>query len=46
MIVKDGALKNLMMSWYWAGYYTGLNEGLNQAKQKTGTQAEKERTAA
>ncbi|MCJ1244473.1 hypothetical protein MMC30_001671 [Trapelia coarctata] len=23
----DEALKNLMMSWYWAGYYTGLYEG-------------------
>lgn len=25
--VKDEALKNLMMSWYYAGYYTGLYEG-------------------
>ncbi|KAI9785706.1 MAG: hypothetical protein M1839_008723 [Geoglossum umbratile] len=43
--VQDDALKNLMMSWYWAGYYTGLNEGLNQAKQKTGAQTEEEKTA-
>jgi hypothetical protein len=39
--VQDESLKNLMMSWYWAGYYTGLNEGLNRAKQNTGKQAEK-----
>jgi hypothetical protein len=26
-VVKDEALKSLMMSWYWAGYYTGLYEG-------------------
>lgn len=25
--VKDEALRNLMMSWYYAGYYTGLYEG-------------------
>jgi len=37
---NDEALKNLMMSWYYAGYYTGLHEGqqkahdaLNQYKQ-------------
>ncbi|MCJ1452655.1 hypothetical protein MMC28_002998 [Mycoblastus sanguinarius] len=29
--VKDEALKNLMMSWYYAGYYTGLYEGQQQA---------------
>ncbi len=29
---QDEALKNLMMSWYYAGYYTGLYEG--QALQK------------
>lgn len=23
----DPAMKNLMMSWYWAGYYTGLHDG-------------------
>jgi len=26
-IVKDEALRNLMMSWYYAGYYTGLYDG-------------------
>ncbi|BCR85088.1 uncharacterized protein ACHE_20546S [Aspergillus chevalieri] len=25
--VQDEGLKNLMMSWYYAGYYTGLYEG-------------------
>ncbi|KAJ5229715.1 hypothetical protein N7489_010423 [Penicillium chrysogenum] len=25
--VQDESLKNLMMSWYYAGYYTGLHEG-------------------
>lgn len=29
--VKDEALKNLMMSWYYAGYYTGLYEGRQHA---------------
>ncbi|MCJ1239244.1 hypothetical protein MMC14_007238 [Varicellaria rhodocarpa] len=29
---QDEALKNLMMSWYWAGYYTGHFEGQEQAK--------------
>lgn len=33
--VKDEALRNLMMSWYYAGYYTGLYEG--QQKQCTNT---------
>ena len=32
---KDEALKNLMMSWYYAGYYTGLYEG--QQQQSTNT---------
>ena len=27
----DEGLKNLMMSWYWAGYYGGLYEGQKQA---------------
>ncbi|SLM40898.1 Survival motor neuron [Lasallia pustulata] len=31
--VEDEALKNLMMSWYFAGYYTGLYEGQQQAAQ-------------
>jgi len=26
IIVQDEGLKNLMMSWYYAGYYTGLLE--------------------
>ncbi|KAI9797821.1 MAG: hypothetical protein M1833_005324 [Piccolia ochrophora] len=30
--VEDSGLKNLMMSWYYAGYYTGLYEGQQQAK--------------
>jgi hypothetical protein len=25
--VQDDNLKSLMMSWYYAGYYTGLYEG-------------------
>ncbi|KAJ6030124.1 hypothetical protein N7499_012542, partial [Penicillium canescens] len=29
--VQDEALKNLMMSWYYAGYYTGVYEGQQQA---------------
>lgn len=32
MAVQDEGLKNLMMSWYFAGYYTGLYEGQQQAK--------------
>ncbi|MCJ1369454.1 hypothetical protein MMC20_000665 [Loxospora ochrophaea] len=28
---QDDTLKNLMMSWYWAGYYTGLHEGQQRA---------------
>ncbi|MCJ1298919.1 hypothetical protein MMC08_001710 [Hypocenomyce scalaris] len=31
--VQDEALKNLMMSWYYAGYYTGLYEGQQHAAQ-------------
>ncbi|KAI9674377.1 MAG: hypothetical protein M1829_003779 [Trizodia sp. TS-e1964] len=31
--IKDEALKNLMMSWYYAGYYTGIYEGRQQAQQ-------------
>ena len=30
--VQDEALKNLMMSWYHAGYYTGLYEGRRQTQ--------------
>ncbi|PLB33345.1 uncharacterized protein BDW47DRAFT_96230 [Aspergillus candidus] len=29
--VQDEGLKNLMMSWYYAGYYTGLYEGQQRA---------------
>ncbi|KNG83470.1 hypothetical protein ANOM_007826 [Aspergillus nomiae NRRL 13137] len=31
--VQDEGLKNLMMSWYFAGYYTGLYEGQQRASQ-------------
>lgn len=31
-LVKDETLKNLMMSWYYAGYYTGLYEGQQQSQ--------------
>lgn len=30
-VVQDEGLKNLMMSWYYAGYYTGLLEGQQKA---------------
>ena len=30
-LVNNDATKNLMLSWYWAGYYTGLHEGQQQA---------------
>lgn len=30
MLVQNEELKNLMMSWYYAGYYTGLYEGKQQ----------------
>ncbi|KAK4541274.1 hypothetical protein LTR36_008190 [Oleoguttula mirabilis] len=29
--VQDDGLKNIMMSWYYAGYYTGLYEGQQKA---------------
>jgi hypothetical protein len=29
--VEDEGMKNLMMSWYYAGYYTGLLEGQQKA---------------
>ncbi|OAL48809.1 hypothetical protein IQ07DRAFT_645563 [Pyrenochaeta sp. DS3sAY3a] len=29
--VQDQSLKNIMMSWYYAGYYTGLHDGQQQA---------------
>lgn len=28
---NDGPMRNLMMSWYWAGYYTGLRDGQQQS---------------
>ncbi|KAI5457357.1 hypothetical protein BGZ63DRAFT_475048 [Mariannaea sp. PMI_226] len=31
--VQDENLKKLLMSWYYAGYYTGLFEGQQQAQQ-------------
>jgi hypothetical protein len=31
LTVQDEGLKNLMMSWYYAGYYTGLLEGQQKA---------------
>ncbi|TGZ80364.1 hypothetical protein EX30DRAFT_57968 [Ascodesmis nigricans] len=30
--VGDESLRNLMMAWYWAGYYTGLQEGRMQVQ--------------
>ncbi|KAL1977967.1 hypothetical protein VTN31DRAFT_826 [Thermomyces dupontii] len=32
--VQDPALKNLMMAWYFAGYYTGLYEGQRLREQQ------------
>ncbi|KAI9731724.1 MAG: hypothetical protein M1834_004513 [Cirrosporium novae-zelandiae] len=32
--MQDEGLKNLMMSWYYAGYYTGLYEGRQQGLQE------------
>ncbi|KAJ5144081.1 Survival motor neuron [Penicillium bovifimosum] len=34
VMANDETLKNLMMSWYYAGYYTGLHEGQQQASRK------------
>ncbi|KAJ9661862.1 hypothetical protein H2201_006342 [Coniosporium apollinis] len=39
--VQDEALKNLMMSWYYAGYYTGLYEGQQKAVQNSTGESEK-----
>ncbi|EON68858.1 hypothetical protein W97_08116 [Coniosporium apollinis CBS 100218] len=33
--IQDEALKNLMMSWYYAGYYTGLYEGQQKVVQNS-----------
>jgi hypothetical protein len=30
--VGDENMKNLLMSWYYAGYYTGLYEGQQKVK--------------
>jgi len=30
---EDDEMKNLIMSWYYAGYYTGLREGQQQGRQ-------------
>ncbi|KAG9385467.1 SMN domain containing protein [Pyrenophora tritici-repentis] len=30
--VQDEKMKNMMMSWYFAGYYTGLHAGQQQAR--------------
>ena len=38
--VQDEGLKNLLMSWYYAGYYTGLYEGQQKGQatpKSTGT---------
>ncbi|KAJ5179701.1 hypothetical protein N7492_002911 [Penicillium capsulatum] len=35
LLVQDENLKRLMMSWYFAGYYTGLYEGQQQAQSKS-----------
>ncbi|KAK2731934.1 hypothetical protein FQN55_004407 [Onygenales sp. PD_40] len=32
---SDEGLKNLMMAWYFAGYYTGLHEGQQRANQSS-----------
>jgi hypothetical protein len=34
VMVGDEALRNLMMSWYYAGYYTGLYEGQQQRQRQ------------
>jgi hypothetical protein len=36
-IVQDESLRNLMMSWYYAGYYTGYHEGQQKAKTELNT---------
>lgn len=33
--IQDEVLKNLMMSWYYAGYYTGLYEGQQKVVQNS-----------
>lgn len=38
--VRDENLKKLLMSWYYAGYYTGLHEGQSQALAPSQEQAQ------
>ncbi|KUJ12027.1 uncharacterized protein LY89DRAFT_219529 [Mollisia scopiformis] len=38
--VHDEGLKNLLMSWYYAGYYTGLYEGRQESKTSTSAKHE------
>lgn len=40
--VSNEAVKNLIMSWYYAGYYTGLYEG----QQSSASQVDPEQTKA
>jgi hypothetical protein len=35
LTVQDENMKNIMMSWYYAGYYTGLHAGQQQAPKST-----------
>lgn len=40
--VQDESLKNVMLSWYYAGYYTGLYEG-QQNRAAAGSSKEKKK---
>lgn len=40
---QDEAMKNLMMSWYYAGYYTGFYEGQKQAGEGKGVEGKQQR---
>lgn len=44
--VQDESLKNLMISWYYAGYYTGLYEGQQQSNAATNHAVGNERADA
>jgi hypothetical protein len=35
LLVQDENMKNIMMSWYYAGYYTGLHAGQQQVPKDT-----------
>lgn len=37
---QDEAMKNIMMSWYYAGYYTGFYEGQKQGAEAVSMSAE------